>query len=70
VISELSKIQLYSAFIDPQALKTCLDSLSSDYSESVFDSIIKKLTTTCTHIASFIQIVNDFDKTIERNTRF
>ena len=70
MISELSKIQLYSAFIDPQELKTCLDNLSSEYGESVFDNIIKKLTTTCAHIVSFIQLINDFDKTIERNICF
>jgi hypothetical protein len=69
VVTELSKIQLYSASIDPQALKDCLDKLSSEYGEygsDIFEGILKKITTTSTHITSSIQIINDFDKTIER----
>jgi hypothetical protein len=69
VISELSKVQLYSAAIDSQSLQTCLDSVSREYPElrpDVLDGLIKKVNSITTTIGTFIQLVNDFDQTIER----
>ena len=60
---------MYSAAIDPQTLRSCLDSVAKEYPDfgsDVFDSLTKKVNNIVTHIGTFIQVVNDFDKTIER----
>jgi dynactin 1 len=69
VISELSKEQLYSAAIDSQSLHSSLDSISKEYPDlrpDVPDALIKKVNSVTTTLGTFIQLVNDLDKTIER----
>jgi malonyl CoA-acyl carrier protein transacylase len=69
VISELSKVPLYSAAIDPQTLQSCLDTISKEYKDfgpDVLDNLNKKVVIVGTSLGTFNQVVNDFDKTIER----
>ena len=60
---------LYSAAIDPQTLETCLDAISKEYKDfgqDILEGLNKKIITIGTSLGTFNQVVNDFDKTIER----
>ena len=62
---------LYSAAIDSQALQACLNTVSreyKDYGPDIFDGLTKKLAALSTTIGTLIQLVNDFEKTIERTS--
>lgn len=62
---------LYSAAIDPQTLKSCLETVAkehSDFGSDILDGLTKKVNNIATHLGTFIQVVNDFEKTIERTS--
>ena len=50
-------------------MQSCLDSVAKEYpdfSSDILDSLTRKVNNIATHLGTFIQVVNDFDKTIER----
>jgi hypothetical protein len=62
-------VSLYSAAIDPQTLQSSLEILSKenpDFGADVLDGLTKKINNVTTHLGTYLQVVNDFDKTIER----
>jgi len=69
-MAELSKVPLYSAAIDPKTLQSCLDTISKEYKDfgpDILENLNQKVVTVGTSLGTFNQVVNDFDKTIERN---
>jgi hypothetical protein len=69
VIAEISKVQLYSAALDSQALQECIDTVAKEYPDfgpEIFNGLTKKLNAVALTMGNFIALVNDIEKTIER----
>ena len=63
-------MQLYSAALDSQALQSCLDDIARTYPDlkpEIFSGLVAKVNAVAATLSTFIQLVNDIDKTIERN---
>jgi len=62
-------VPLYSAAIDPQTLHSCLVTVLREYQDlgsDIFEGLTKRVNGVTTTLGTFIQVVNDFDSTIER----